>query len=782
MKVCVGQIQNRKKLNRLLTESLTAWFLAFGLMITADRTLGTGVSWIILVLAAGIPVLLFELIPRKEVSYAGTTALILIPALLALAGQKNFVNGLLILNNCMAEAAGRNHGIILKQYALKSTETAGNDLIIAAVFAGLLTGAVMYWVMKYGRIWLTVFWLILLVGFAALTGNSAGYMGPVLTGAGFLGMVSLRVYVNAKTEVKGGDSTVSFIMYLFLIVTAGLGMILTVWINPPKSYNEPDLTKKIRAAEKEAVESVRYGNKKINSLPKGNLKNLGSWKASGETALTVTMSEPQSLYLRGFTGSDYSSGEWKKLSNEEYYDSDSLFYWLHQEGFDSSAQLDTARQLVSDPDLSDQDITVAVKNNNADSEYLYVPYELKKDSWGSKKLKHNADESLESAGFFGIRDYGFHTTGNLVIDFAKLAAETFLMMTENPDTEYEQAESYYNVFAYKHYTELTRSQNELMQKLLGDPGEQKEGHIDYYSAITEIRKFFDKNISFNKECGTVPKGKDPVNYFLTESGTGYDVHYASAAVLMFRYYGIPSRYVEGYVITSEAAENAEAGSAIKIPASDGHAWPEIYIDGLGWVPVEVSPDFEKVMEQPDLTEGLEAGTTAASAQSMVEDSEEIQEKSLPELLKETMFDLLRIVFVLFVGFDLIVLLFIIISVIRRITAAFRRKKLFRVQNSEKAVLAMMKYASDLFLYGHSDLYGIKKSEKVQYLRVNYSEELAQMYLKACESGERAALSRHSVSKEEREKVKEYMEQLRREVLKKAGWYDRFIMRYIERLC
>ena len=30
------------------------------------------------------------------------------------------------------------------------------------------------------------------------------------------------------------------------------------------------------------------------------------------------------------------------------------------------------------------------------------------------------------------------------------------------------------------------------------------------------------------------------------SKKGYDVHFATAAVLMFRYYGIPARYAEGY--------------------------------------------------------------------------------------------------------------------------------------------------------------------------------------------------------------------------------------------
>ena len=321
-----------------------------------------------------------------------------------------------------------------------------------------------------------------------------------------------------------------------------------------------------------------------------------------------------------------------------------------------------------------------------------------------------------------------------------------------------------------------------MENLLGSAGEQQNGHIDYSSAINAVNSFFEKNITFNKECGSVPGGKDPVNYFLTESGNGYDIYYASAAVLMFRYYGIPSRYVEGYVITPEEAEDAKPDEQIKIPASDGHAWAEIYIDGTGWVPIEVSPDFKKVMQQPDLSTGIQAGTTAASAEGTVEDKQELSEKSLPELLKETMFDFLKILFVLFVGFDLIVLILFITSVVGRILAALKRRYAFRSEDNRRAVLAMLQYTSDLILYGHEELYGQKKSKKASYLNKNYSKELSELYLKACVIGERAAFSRHTISEDEKVFVTEYIRQLRKDILKKAGWYERWMMRYIEKLC
>lgn len=49
------------------------------------------------------------------------------------------------------------------------------------------------------------------------------------------------------------------------------------------------------------------------------------------------------------------------------------------------------------------------------------------------------------------------------------------------------------------------------------------------------------------EPGKLKNGEDFVNKFLNETKKGYCTHFASAAVLMFRYMGIPARYVEGYV-------------------------------------------------------------------------------------------------------------------------------------------------------------------------------------------------------------------------------------------
>ena len=44
--------------------------------------------------------------------------------------------------------------------------------------------------------------------------------------------------------------------------------------------------------------------------------------------------------------------------------------------------------------------------------------------------------------------------------------------------------------------------------------------------------------------------------------------------------------------------NTQPGNAIRVTGSDAHAWAEVYVDGLGWVPVEVTASAAEGDYQP----------------------------------------------------------------------------------------------------------------------------------------------------------------------------------------
>ena len=87
-----------------------------------------------------------------------------------------------------------------------------------------------------------------------------------------------------------------------------------------------------------------------------------------------------------------------------------------------------------------------------------------------------------------------------------------------------------------------------------------------------------------------PQGEDPILWFLTQSHEGNAVLYASAAVEALRTHGVPARYAEGYYVSDTDFQKSEDGS-VAVTGLNAHAWVEIYFDGIGWLPVEVTPGY-----------------------------------------------------------------------------------------------------------------------------------------------------------------------------------------------
>jgi protein-glutamine gamma-glutamyltransferase len=82
------------------------------------------------------------------------------------------------------------------------------------------------------------------------------------------------------------------------------------------------------------------------------------------------------------------------------------------------------------------------------------------------------------------------------------------------------------------------------------------------------------------------KAEDPTADFLFGDRVGYCVHFAHAAVYLMRALGVPARVGAGYVV-DEAAR--QGGSSILVTGANSHAWPEFYVEGVGWVIADVSP-------------------------------------------------------------------------------------------------------------------------------------------------------------------------------------------------
>ncbi|HWT27633.1 MAG TPA: transglutaminase-like domain-containing protein [Mobilitalea sp.] len=134
------------------------------------------------------------------------------------------------------------------------------------------------------------------------------------------------------------------------------------------------------------------------------------------------------------------------------------------------------------------------------------------------------------------------------------------------------------------YTKLPDTLPDRVKELANKLTENYDNDYDKLKAI----ETFLKEYTYNTNPGQLPKGEDFVDYFLFDNKQGYCTSFASAMAVLGRCAGIPTRYVEGFVVTFD---NKDRNGMCPVKNSQAHAWAEAYIEGIGWIPFEATPPF-----------------------------------------------------------------------------------------------------------------------------------------------------------------------------------------------
>ena len=132
---------------------------------------------------------------------------------------------------------------------------------------------------------------------------------------------------------------------------------------------------------------------------------------------------------------------------------------------------------------------------------------------------------------------------------------------------------------------------------------------------------------YDPDTPAMAPGGDFLQHFLSE-GRGYCVHFATAGALMLRAQGIPARYVTGYTVYLN-----ERGRGVVLD-SDAHAWVEVYIDGYGWHPVEMTPGYAGGSSGVELSGAPETEEAAGNGETPSEEMPELPNESKTETPEE----------------------------------------------------------------------------------------------------------------------------------------------------
>ncbi|MGZ4598561.1 transglutaminase family protein [Oryzihumus sp.] len=152
-----------------------------------------------------------------------------------------------------------------------------------------------------------------------------------------------------------------------------------------------------------------------------------------------------------------------------------------------------------------------------------------------------------------------------------------------------------------------------------------KGRTNAYDRALAIQEFLRSNGGFTYSLTLAPpvtdqSGRvlplDPLSHFLV-TRQGYCVQFSTAMIMMARAQGIPARIAVGFL-----PGHVDRG-IWTVAVADAHAWPELYLDGIGWLRFEptpaarsgAAPIYATVLPGSSADEGRPTDTTASGSSS-----------------------------------------------------------------------------------------------------------------------------------------------------------------------
>jgi hypothetical protein len=469
---------------------------------------------------------------------------ILLAALLlvVLFARNPLLNGFGAAWNTLRDLWAAEKGILLPL-----AETDGTGLWLAGIVSGILLALLAL-----------AFSHVPTLAAAALTALcvAAAFVQP---GILLLAAAAIALLMLTWQKNKNAVSAASFL--LVGVIVAGIAAI----------FLQTGTMQTLSQNAKDALHHWRY-EKAEEILPEGDLSEPVTKTESTDTLLSVTADTAQTLYLRGFVGDTYENETWTALDTETAAEEKDLFYWLHQSGFYPQSQLATAARLMGNY----QSGSVSVQNLAGCSLYRYEPCTVLPERAGLTKNKIQPS-TLETNGLRGERGYSYETVSD-----AQTLLPELLDFLQNDTSDgvksYLQMESAYREFVYSYALTVPAEFRAQLGAVLDQCCES-------YGPANSLTKEQAQTaaLAFLELCFD---GSGDIALPLTDTADGTTYQYATVAALALRYYGIPARYVEGYTV--KTAENEPTS----VDANEAGAWVEVYQDGIGWLPLALTPGLE----------------------------------------------------------------------------------------------------------------------------------------------------------------------------------------------
>lgn len=444
--------------------------------------------------------------------------------------------------------------------------------------------------------------LLILFLMAAFLGTVVGTT-EILSGVciAFLGLAGYFLYDSTPRRRIGLLEIVNLVM---TIVVLGISFPLTA------GYKGQTTLAEIKESIAKGAEKLRFGE---DTLPEGDFEKASELLKGEKERLTVILSTtPRELYLRGFVGSALTDEGWEALKIEAYEGKyEGILSWLKQEGFSAMTQYSWYDSLTKELEGKKSAATeVTVQNKGANRKYVYLPFSAVR--WGQAGAKEKRDWQVQASDVFGAYSYTFEMTEQAPMAETAVPADWLNQEQTGEAGVYQNAENVYHSFVEDTYLTLSDDSKQEIREMFFPQDEDAE--LDFGEVTTLIRQVLREQTYYGKEPASPREGAF-LEDFLKGHRSGNAVAYASAAVLAYRAAGYPARYVEGYHLSrTEAQAMTESGeNTAVLTTQNAHAWAEVYVNGMGWLPVEVVPGMYVETYSSETIEGKPLFRVNASA-------------------------------------------------------------------------------------------------------------------------------------------------------------------------
>lgn len=724
---------------RILT-ALLLFVGLFGSIWSVFDFSGTGASLPLLLLCGGVySVIACGLNGRWRLLYI---AAVVVPVLIVIIAILYIGEGSNIVINQAMEAFENYLGRILPRYTVRENVnqelSAFLFLMLPAVGLGALCGKAA----TVGKLWNIIPALLIVVLWTSAVFLLAP-LPPFCVAAVLLAVAAPHILWRTKTKDNGKTAIWLFGLVAVPILIATLFSFVIA--------TGPGLAESTRLDLARDIHGLRYENCG-HALPEGDFKKIEDFAVPSAELYFSAASEPNAWYLSGFVGEVYIGDGWTGLSPARRAEYAILFSWLHDRDFYAQNQYTQLSRVLG---MEEESTTISVHNADTCTAYLYAPYEV-----ADSKIDESGigDKNLPATGLRGETDYTISVSNGFAIDSEILYTE-LARAYQNGDaqaSDYLASENAYREFVYENYLEIPQESRTSIEQFLQGL-DLPEGQVSFADSKLVVDAYLN-TLAYQDNSESDLNGRDFLTSFLEGETIGGSFHFATAATLMFRYMGIPARYVEGYRLNDSAIQDAQNGDTIVLGTEDTWAWAEIYREGVGFVPFTISP----------------ANLPEDAPQNAPEESANEPEVENPETIIPPTVMMTWIALVVL----LVLIVIFIVLAIRRAIKCYRLKKRFSVSRNAESVSRMTSYLIRVLSYAVTPYQNGSLSMLRSEVADKFGEDSGAEYMKVIGIQQAALFSGIDISLEERECVLAFLSGTIRQVLKQAKLFERFRLWWI----